>query len=322
MRKPEYLSPSAIEKFFNPPDQEEYYLRYLADNRPPKMPQTDAMSVGSSFDAYVKAELCKDLFGTPPEGFDLATLFETQVEPQNRDFALVAGAVCMKAYKESGAYMRLMAQLRKASKPPRFEFSARGLVNGVPVMGKPDLQYCNDIGADVIVDWKVNGYCSKSGASPKKGYVLCMDGWHGKQSRTHNKVHKDCHLFKLGGTLINIGCFFEEVDVRWARQLVTYGWLGGEEIGSNFVIQIEQLACKQGGHQIRCATHAGRASKQFQEETAEQYRIAWKAIQEGHIFINLSYEESVAKQRSLDLVHKAFQGTTDNDQWFRDMHGK
>jgi len=324
MRMPKYLSPSALEKFFELPDQTEYYLKYLADVRPPRMPQTEAMSVGSAFDAYVKFELCRDLFGIHgvPKGFDLETLFVTQVEEHNRDFARSAGLVCMCAYKESGAYRRLLHQLKLATGVPRFEFTAEGNLGGVPVSGKPDLHYTSEVGASIIVDWKVNGYCSKAGASPKKGYVLCVDGWHGKPSRTHNKQHKDANLLYIGGMYINAGCFFEDVDVRWARQLATYGFLGGEEVGSNFIIQIEQLACKTHGAQIRCATHAGRVSIPFQHELVAQYQQAWKAINEGHIFINLSREESDKVCEKLDSFHKAFVIEKEDDVWFNQMRGK
>lgn len=319
MRKPKYLSPSAIETFFLKPDQSEYYLKYLADDRPPPFPQTDAMSVGSSFDAYVKAELVSDL-GLTLDGFDLDTLFTTQVEEHNRDFALSAGATCMEAYKTSGAYRRLLHQLQHGSEV-QFEFTAIGTVLDVPVRGKPDLQYRNEAGAIIIVDWKVNGFCSKSGASPKKGYVLCMDGWHGAPSRSHNSIHKDAHLMRIGGIDINIASFFEDVDERWARQLSTYGWLGGEEIGSNFILQIEQLACNPKG-QIRCATHAGRSSKEFQHKVSKQYQTAWKAINEGHIFTDLTYEQNKAMCEKLDHFHKAYHIKDEKDAWFNTMRGK
>jgi hypothetical protein len=281
------------------------------------------MSVGSSFDAYVKAELVIDLgMSNELPGFDLDTLFKDQVEEHNRDFAIEAGKDCMEAYKVSGAYRRLLHQINHGSEP-RFEFTAVGEILGVPVRGKPDLQYRNEAGAMVIVDWKVNGFCSKSGASPKKGYVLCMDGWHGEHSRSHNKVHKSADLMHIGGMDINIGMFFEEVDQRWARQLSTYGWLGGEEVGSNFIIQIEQLACNpKNGMHIRCATHAGRSSKGFQETVAKQYATAWKAIAEGHIFIDLTYEQSKAMCEKLDHFHKAYQVKDEKDVWFNAQRGK
>ena len=52
MRTPKYISPSALKLFEKNPT--EYYLKYLADAHPPRSPQTQPMSVGSAFDAFVK----------------------------------------------------------------------------------------------------------------------------------------------------------------------------------------------------------------------------------------------------------------------------
>ena len=86
MRQPKFLSPSSIGKWND--DREEYYLRYLADNRPPKMAQTLPMSIGSAFDAYTKSYISERLFGKDarPE-FNFSAIFEKQVESQNRDWA-------------------------------------------------------------------------------------------------------------------------------------------------------------------------------------------------------------------------------------------
>ena len=55
MRKPTYLSFSSMT--LHEKDQDEFYLKYLCENRPGRLPQTGPMCVGSSFDAYVKSAL-------------------------------------------------------------------------------------------------------------------------------------------------------------------------------------------------------------------------------------------------------------------------
>ena len=85
------MSPTSVSKFFS--DKDEYYLNYLALDRPPRMPQTAPMSVGSAFDAYAKAHLYKHLYGNFCQGdeFKFEVIFEQQVDVHQRDFALGAG---------------------------------------------------------------------------------------------------------------------------------------------------------------------------------------------------------------------------------------
>ena len=88
MRHPTYLSPTSISLFYT--DLREYYLQYLCDNRPERMPQTAPMAAGSAFDAYVKSYIYENLIGKDPK-FELSTLFEAQVESQHRDQMRILG---------------------------------------------------------------------------------------------------------------------------------------------------------------------------------------------------------------------------------------
>lgn len=322
MRTPKFLSPTSIASWYS--DRDEYYLKYLADNRPPRLPQTVPMSIGAAFDAYVKNYLVERLFGEVPNEFQFETIFTTQVESHNRDWARKHGKHAFEAYKQSGALADLMIELQRSQTTPRFEFTVRGdvthesVVSGIPLLGKPDCYFVTEAGAHIVMDWKVNGYCAKRGVSPKPGYVKCRDGWEGNHSRSHMKAHKDAHLMNVGGLTINIASFFETVDESWARQLCIYAWLLGEEVGSNFVICIEQLACKADGEfpKIRVASHRARASAQFQYELILKAWKIWDCIQRGHIFDDRSLEDSEARCAELDIYHKAFTGTTDDDEWF------
>lgn len=332
MRQPKFLSPSAIDLFYS--NRQEYYLKYLADKRPPRMPQTKPMSIGSAFDAYAKNYIVTNLFDAVPEGFEFEEIFEAQVETQNRIWAREHGKIAFDQYKQSGALSDLMIELERAQSTPRFEFTVEGELEAsnegitlpIPLLGKPDIYFVSHVGAHIIVDWKVNGYCSKNGVSPKKGYVKCRDGWTAEQaphSRSHNTMHKDAHPLMVGGLEVNIAQFLEDIDEKWATQLCIYAWLLGEEVGARFIICIEQLACKHG--MIRVASHRARSGEKFQLGLMMKIFKMWSALRKGHIFDDLSFEENKKKCHQLDQYYKAFEGTSKKDKWFTQMtrkHGR
>lgn len=135
MKTLRYLSPTSISTFLS--DKEQFYLRYLSDNRPERDPQTNAMSVGSAFDSEVKAELRYLLFGdNRAEVYE--KYFTDSVDLVNRDFASVAGKRCFDSYKNSGALNDLMIDMSKAKEGPKFEFyvsnadSENGTINMIP----------------------------------------------------------------------------------------------------------------------------------------------------------------------------------------------
>ncbi len=156
MRTMKRLSPTALHKWEE--DREEFYIRYLSDQYTVQ-PQTEPMSVGSAFDAFVKAELHTRYYDEPDPEYDRTTLFETQVESDCRDFAWSAGGWCWDRYKAVGAYADLCELADKATTQPRFEFHLREEINGIPLQGKPDMEF--ELQCPVIHDWKVNGYCSR-----------------------------------------------------------------------------------------------------------------------------------------------------------------
>src|SRR5688572_5632699 len=135
------ISPSALASYEK--DPEGYYLRYMADPRPPREPQAVPASAGSAFDAYVKSALIDRLTGEKC----FPKLFEDQVEPQNREFAFTAGEYIFENYKACGAYDELLNLLDGAIEEPKFEFSASGVIDGIPLAGKPDCRFVHKNGA-------------------------------------------------------------------------------------------------------------------------------------------------------------------------------
>lgn len=324
MKKIEYLSPSSISLFYE--NLSEFYMKYLSDNRPPKIPQTQPMSIGSGFDAYVKSFLHEALVGKDPR-FELTTIFEAQVEPQNRDFAWKGGAYCFMQYRRSGALADLMLELQGSVSTPRFEIEVKGVVNGyregisqtvngVLLLGKPDLFYINKDGANVIHDWKVNGFCSKYNVSPMQGYVRLRS-----EDGQNKGQHKNAHLIPFKGMCINGGAMLEDFNADWARQLAIYAWLCGEDVGADFIVSVDQIVCKPSAAvdmpDLRFAAHRLRTSAGFQKVVYDQAHHAWDICHSNHIFRDLSVAESEEKCKLLDTTALSLLGQgSEKDQWF------
>lgn len=323
MRIPQSLSYSSLS--LREKDPEEHYIKYLSDKAAPRLPQTPPMAVGSAFDAEVKAALHAALFGTGSNPqFEFQTIFESQVEPQCRDFALTAGKVVMEAYKLCGAYDDLLNLLRKSIEPPRFEFKVEGTVGGAPFTGKPDCRFVLDLGQgriSCIWDWKVHGYCSKYNTSPSKGYMTCLDGFQAaKPSQSHGKEHKLFKAMDYRGLLINSG-YMEFCNSEYADQLTLYSWLLGEQVGDeNVVLGIEELCAKPGSPPtLRYARHRGRVKADYQVALEARVKKCWQAIISGHIFTEMSREDSDARCQVLDEMAVGLMSDGSAlDQWFND----
>lgn len=335
MRKLTYLSPTGIALFLK--DKTEYYLAYLADNRPEKTPQTPAMAVGSAFDAFVKSYLYKALFGEKDIRFDRMALFEAQVEPQNRDEVYRVGEYLFDQYKKAGCLADLMLDLQSSVTEPSFEIEIMGQVRGkrmgidkqmgiVPFLGKPDVIFTNKHGIRVIVDWKVNGYYSRNGIAPARGYIRMRDV-------TQNYgPHKDAMIQAWKGMKINIAHNLETIDESWARQLAIYSWLFGEDVGTETCIAgIDQVACapdsvRAGGKKIRFAEHRLRIGKDFQYKTFETAAMLWELVNSTHFFREMPENASQERCKFLDNyqaeLKKQQANPGSNDDWYNRMSSR
>ena len=290
-----HLSPSGIGAWVERRDQ--FYIRYLADKKPPPEPQTQPMSVGSAFDAYVKVWLA-DRLGVPLDT-DSEELMRQQVDEELWDFARHAGGVVFEAYKDSGVAYDLLSELEK-SKEISFEFTVMKEIQhkgiGLVLKGIPDLHFYHPEGIKVILDWKVNGYCSKTGISPRKGYLMLR----GEGAKVHG-MHKECVPSHFGDITYNGGMDFEQVDVSWARQLAIYGWITGLDVGQAFIAAIDQVVCRPTG--IRIAEHRGIISKPFQDFVMDLAVDIWNECNNGPGYIrfdDMTAEESKAHCEALD----------------------
>lgn len=309
MRELKYLSPTSLKIYQQ--DKVQFYLQYLADSKCPREPQTEPMAVGSSFDAFVKNYLYEKLFGAGHDPrFDLQTLFEAQVIPERRDEAWEAGKYTFEKYKASGALVSILAELNTSITTPRFEFDLMGVVDhdlerklgAVPFLGKPDLFYTTPSNARVMHDWKVNGYYSKSGVSPKQGYVRLMG------DSKSSAAHKHAFPMRWKGITINQTMNLEMVDDEWAQQLAIYMWLCGEPVGTlDCAASIDQIVCRPDAGRypnIRVAQHRCMISKGFQLTVYQAAQEAWAAITSGHYFQDMSLEDSKKRCESLDKFNK------------------
>lgn len=323
MRMPKYLSPTSIALFYQ--SEEEFYLRYLTDKSPPKMPQTDPMAVGSAFDAHVKSYIYEKFYGKKDPAFELETILTAQVEPQNRDKAIEAGRYCFECYTKYGSLADLMLELDQASDNPRMEFKVEGrvthdaTVEGVPLSGKPDLYFKTRDGAHVIYDWKVNGYYGNGNTSPKPGYIMV------RGDASFNKLnapHKDAQIFRDKGIMLNAAQYLEHINDDWANQLSVYGWLMGEPVGGDFIVGIDQLVFSNAlpaKPKCRIAAQRCRISATYQQQWFAKVSWVWTVLQSNHIFRGLSKEDSLARQTMLDNQFAAYTGdpTDKNEAWFK-----
>ena len=305
-------------------DPDEFFIKYLARNRAPRLPQENYMAVGSGFDAFVKAALHSDLFGHEGD-FAFDKLFDEQVE-NHKDFAHAAGNHALNAYVHSGAYAELLKLLEQSIVPPRFESKLVAEISGVPFTGKPDLRFMLDFGRGplrIVLDWKVRGYCSKSAASPSKGYALCRDGQaQEKPSRSQGKEHGKYLAYDHLGLTINQG-YMETCSPDYANQVSVYGWMLGEEPGDeNVVCAIDEIVAKPNTPQplLRVANHKARVSRGHQLALLKDIVDCWDAIQTGHIFPELTREQNDEKceQLELEAVGLASNGTPEED-WFNEV---
>jgi hypothetical protein len=319
---PNYLSPTSIAKFYKEP--EEAFNTYSSVSPPDRFPQTFQMMFGSAFDGAVKNFLQTRLLGegNVPAEFQYEQIIRDQCERQfwdkdhqyyNKEHdAFYWAEYLLEAYKQSGALQDLMIELLEASELPRFEFTVtseikkKGYDSGVVLLGKPDVYFKTKQGNQVIYDWKCNGIYSRSSTSPKKEFMRVRDGWLqqpkkgykgiiAKNSRSHQTRHKEAFPEFHKGMMINGNSSFQEIDATWAAQLCTYGWLMGEDIGSDFVLGIDQLCGAPGEYmkpKVRVASHRSIVKSDWQHEFYNKAKALWDKLQVGHVFINLSKEES------------------------------
>ena len=163
--------------------------------------------------------------------------------------------------------------------------------------------------------------------APSKGYALCRDGYKGKPSRSHGLSHKMYMEYDFRGLDINRD-YMENCNSSYADQCTLYGWLLGEPVGSDeTVVFIDELVAKPTGNVqngeyplLRVANHCARVSEGYQQTLLKRVTRCWGAITSGHVFLDLTREESDLRIETLDdvAVGLATDGSPE-EQWFNEV---
>lgn len=292
MQLPKYLSPSQASLFFS--DREEYYLRYLAANRLPRLPQTEAMALGGAFDSHLKRALAKRYLSPSDarllEGgeYDLSCMLDHAIEPHlDRAKLTQLGRLLFDGYISSGAWERLLRDMDNMDAGTLCMEQAVYYTcpeTGLCIMGKPDIAFKRG-GVGHVYDAKVNGFYSKAGASPIKNHI-----WNSYDGFAHLDAVVQRHAC---GTLVDVTSHFVE---DYVRQISTYSWaLFGRD--SYVIGGIEQLACKVVSPRARkvptcvvggvgvtyCSTRAV-IGDVVMSRLYEEYLFMWQCLTSGYIF--------------------------------------
>lgn len=332
MRERRYISPSQAGLFYS--DREAYYLKYLADHKPPDFKQTAPMAVGGAFDSHVTRALAVRYFGRSDPRcaagaeYDLEIMLDSAIQNPELDRAELTriGLELFKRYMATGAYGRLCAELDAADKGSITMQSTLyyNAPKGLTLMGLPDIAF-KRAGIQHVYDFKVNGFFSQ--ASPLKNHV-----WKGVGSA--ETVHKGAVLGKHScGTVIDLSGVFDD---NYKRQTSTYAWslLGGHAL-EPIVVGIEQVACRPAssrwkdpvvirptGEQVAVSNVSTRSliSVDTQAAVMAEYTHMWDCITSGWVFDDLTREESDAECFRLESIAKGL--ATDIDEDFNALCGR
>lgn len=314
MKLPRHLSPSSITVYKRNP--REFYLRYLADNRPERTPGTNAMSVGIAFDCRIKSQLSLAFYGKD----NFVGEAKNQINPEHYEMAHAAGEHIFAEYVESGAFGALLDLVSESPLEPIMEEDVECKIGEATLFGKPDLAIATKNHIPIMADFKVNGYCSKYPKSPQKGWMKLRSRV-GEDWETRNYHPKTVPLL-VDGVEVNATWTMDQVYVDWAAQLTVYGWaLEKMGVTSNVdpITMIEQIVAKpnkQGGKPIlRFATHSAFVAPSFKLELYEYIQKLWALCHSDHFFTDVSKEESQFLQHVLDetSANTSYHGVMDLD---------
>lgn len=273
----EYLSPSSIGRILECPYSE--YLLRCAGYQLPQMPQTEQMAIGSAFDAFVKAEISR-LLGKEVK---LAQLLESSVSKDNKHIIRYAHDL-FNIYNYYGCVKQLMDEgiedieldIKKTVGGEKVSGTDFNL-GGVPLFGKPDAMLSNNR----PIDWKVNGWNSKTGQSPKPAYQRALE----IKIKTNDQGEIISHT-NAGdkGRHNNYPLPMEYIDDKWALQLLVYYWLGSKiEITEDTLcpkeVGIEQIAIRP--NTICLVRYRTTISKDFAKKIYDTVKKIWTMFETG-----------------------------------------
>ena len=229
------LSPSGIMKIQS--DAMDWFRVKVKKEQ--KMVQSPAMAIGSAFDNMVKVWLWKEIMGkdVPDAGSSV------ELQGEEREKVLADATRLFAFYRDSGALANLVQEIEMRQKDHQIGLVMENWIEYnldlgdnifLPLCGRPDLAFWLKCQKLFVLDFKVNGYYSKSNTSPRPGYTICRD-INGKTSRYKNFVAGDyCGI--TYNTLYNM----EDVNEEWALQTLCYYWMLKAKLTGNVKVVAEE----------------------------------------------------------------------------------
>lgn len=272
MNQPSFLSPSSVMQLRSNPNR--FFLERMAIWPKTKEPQSLPAAVGSAFDAYcklyiadkynidLKTKLIDAMWDADSRSYYInhdvsKIILHTNIEPDNREEATPIGKHLFSKYKIAAVDTITFTDI---------EIKKQFKINNVPVLGILDAVIIDDkTKLNIPFDWKVSGYGSTSGVSPKPGYYCSWDKTGSKGP--HKKYYEDMP--------------FDSIDDKWALQGCLYGWEIGLPYGEPFPFVIDGIFLRS--HSYKIARYRGIITPEFQAYVAKIFIDAWEEIKSGKI---------------------------------------
>ena len=272
-RYPSFLSASSLNLAEKSPNK--FYLKRLSNTIFPKDEQTLAASIGSAFDYLVKDKIIKSKL--PTKISMLADMFKS-VENNHEEAWQVGG----KIYTEYEKFVLDIYEFEDVEVVTGFTVDLKpvfGLDYKIPLYIKIDgikrVTYFNE---PIIHDWKVSGYTSEAGISPKPGYFRVWEN--GRLKPCHDNYSKEISI--------------EDIDLTWGTQLCTYGlWKHG--YGKKFPVSIDMI-CFNNKNDMRVAQYQAWVPVKFQQNVIYKYAMLWKSLLDG------SFVDRLISKTDLNMI--------------------
>lgn len=248
-----YLSNTSLNLFYSRP--QDFYVQYILGEKTARFGGA-AMDIGSVFDSLVKNAIAEEM-GLAPMTMESSFPSDT----------MELGMKCFDDYQLG--YKELVKELR-AGENVQLDLDLTLMVEGVPIRGKPDLQYIRD-GKLVILDWKTSGWASTTVRKAPGSWIWRNGQYSGDTCRHGNFVISP-----------------ERLKSDWAQQLMTYVLLCQGSC-DEAIVGIEYLT-PQEVTKYRTITLKNELTK-----IIEKYKTAWTMICAGHYFWGTTLEENAVQ---------------------------
>lgn len=250
----EYLSPTSFIRYLNC-EHQVYLLKIKKVPTEDSNQQTLAMATGIAFDILVKSALNRR--------FKSSELLKEKIHPDNR--AAIAVAESVFEHYSNGPIQALRSEgIGYGGVDQEVEIEwvnpETGEVHRSVLYGQPDLT----LTSGNVIDWKVSGAFSSSGAKPIDGYIRCF--LNGKNLGDSSKADQP----------------LETIRSDWATQTYLYARLLGHTVGNTLCAGIEYVAIGK-DNSVSCCSYRNPISADFQVKTEKLFHRAFADLKSGKI---------------------------------------